>query len=165
MFQMQMKVKIKYCYTRYFRANGSTNQDVFQPKTFLIPRGIIPQNFSSLGFAVSEELGNKQTNKQIHSLTDWRFYRVITLNLDVYLDHYKIFCTIPSLEQKYSNLISPLLSFLHLNPNCEVGQQEMNSKYFCSQVIPFNNLIISAIHCSKKPLFIPKLNSIIYHNI
>ena len=42
----------------------------FKPKTFLIPRGIIPQNFSSLGFAVSEELGNKQTHRQNHSLTD-----------------------------------------------------------------------------------------------
>ena len=53
-------------YTCYFPDNGSTNPDVFQPKTFLIPRGIIPQNFSSLGFAVSEELGNKQTNRQTH---------------------------------------------------------------------------------------------------
>ena len=63
---------------------GLMNPDVFQPKTFLIPRGIIPQNFRSLGFAVSEELGNKQTNKHTNSLTDWRFYRVIlvTLNLD-----------------------------------------------------------------------------------
>ena len=42
-------------------SNGSTNSDVFQPKIFLILRGIIPQNFSSLGFTVSEELGNKQT--------------------------------------------------------------------------------------------------------
>ena len=52
----------------YFPANGSTNPDVFQPKTFPIPRGIIPQNFSSLGFAVSEELGNKQTHKLTHIL-------------------------------------------------------------------------------------------------
>ena len=52
--------------TCYFPADGSTNPDVFQPKTFPIPRGIIPQNFSSLGFTVLEELGNKQT----HSLTD-----------------------------------------------------------------------------------------------
>ena len=35
--------------------------------------GIIPQNFSSQGFAVSEELGNKQTD----SLTDWCFDREI----------------------------------------------------------------------------------------
>ena len=44
--------------TCYFPANGSTNPDVFQPKTFSIPRGIIPQNFSQLGLAVAEELGN-----------------------------------------------------------------------------------------------------------
>ena len=37
--------------------------------------GIIPQNFSSLGFAVSEELGNKQTD----SLTDWCFDGVIEM--------------------------------------------------------------------------------------
>ena len=74
----------------YFPANGSTNPDVFQPKTFPIPRGIIPQNFSSLGFAVSEELGNKQTNTQTHSLTDWRFYRVILITylyLTVKINH------------------------------------------------------------------------------
>ena len=68
-------------YTRDFPANGSTNPDVFQPKTFSIPRGIIPQNFSLLGFAVLEELGNKQTNnqtnKQTDSLTDWCFDREI----------------------------------------------------------------------------------------
>ena len=65
-------------YTCYFLANGSTNPDVFQPKTFPIPRGIFPQNFILLGFAVSEELGNKQTHTQTHSLTDWRFYREMT---------------------------------------------------------------------------------------
>ena len=37
-------------------------------------REIIPQNFCSLGLTVSEELGNKQTNTQTHSLTDWRFF-------------------------------------------------------------------------------------------
>ena len=61
-------------WTRYLPANGATNSDIFYPKTFLFPRGIIPKNFSSLGFAVSEELGNKQTNRLNHSLTDWRFY-------------------------------------------------------------------------------------------
>ena len=65
-------------YTRYFPANGLTNPDVFQPKTFSIPRGIIPQNFSSLGFAVSQELGNKQTHTQTHSLTFYCFDRVIS---------------------------------------------------------------------------------------
>ena len=64
-------------YTRYFPANGSTNPDVFLPKTFFIPREIIPHKFSSLGFAVSEELGKKQTKIQTHSLTDWCFYRVM----------------------------------------------------------------------------------------
>ena len=64
-------------YTRHFPANGSTNPDAFQPKTFSIPTGIIPQNFKLLGFAVSEELGNKQTNKQTHSLTDCCFDREI----------------------------------------------------------------------------------------
>ena len=52
----------------------------FSLKTSSSQRGIIPQNFSSLGFAVSEELGNKQTNNQTDSLTDWRFYRVIDLD-------------------------------------------------------------------------------------
>ena len=47
----------------YFPANGSTNPVVFQPKPFCIPRGIIPQNLSSLGFALLEELGNKQTDR------------------------------------------------------------------------------------------------------
>ena len=42
----------------------------FKPKTFLIPRGIIPQNFRSLGFVVSEELGNKQTNRQTNALIE-----------------------------------------------------------------------------------------------
>ena len=60
-------------YTRYFPTNGSTNPECFQLKTFSIPRGIISQNFSSLGFAVSEELGNKHTD----SLTDQRFDREI----------------------------------------------------------------------------------------
>ena len=61
----------------YIPANGSTNPNVFQPKTFPIPSGIIPQNFSSLGFAVSEELGNIQTQRLTHSLTDWCFDREI----------------------------------------------------------------------------------------
>ena len=43
------------------------NPDVFQPKTFPIFRGIIPQNFS--------EQTNKNTDRLTHSLIDWRFYR------------------------------------------------------------------------------------------
>ena len=65
-------------YTRYFPANVSTNPDVLQPKTFSIPRGIIPQNISSLRFAVSEEFGKIQTDRQTDSLTDWRFERGIS---------------------------------------------------------------------------------------
>ena len=62
-------------------ANSSKNLDVFLFKTICTPREIIPQNFRSLGFAVSEELGNKQTNRLTFSLTDWRFYRMICLFL------------------------------------------------------------------------------------
>ena len=50
----------------------------FLPKTFSIPRGIIPKNFSSLGFAILKELGNKQTNKHTNSLTDCCFYNEIS---------------------------------------------------------------------------------------
>ena len=39
----------------------------------LFPRAIIPQNFSSFGFVVLEELRNKQTNTQTHSLTSYCF--------------------------------------------------------------------------------------------
>ena len=46
-----------------FPANGWTNPEVFQPKAIRIPRKIFPQNFSSLGLTVLEELGNKQTEK------------------------------------------------------------------------------------------------------
>ena len=70
-------------YTCYFPANRSTNPDEFQPKTFLIPRGIIPQNSMSLGFVITEEIGNiLQTD---HSLTDKRFYRVIIYIYVAYL--------------------------------------------------------------------------------
>ena len=45
----------------------------FSLKSFAPPtRGIIPQNFSSLGFVVSEELGNRQT----HLLTSYCFRRL-----------------------------------------------------------------------------------------
>ena len=71
-----LKARVQHC-TRYFLANGLTNPDIFQPKTFLILREIIPQNFSLLGFADLEKLGNKQTNRQTHSLTDKCFYRVM----------------------------------------------------------------------------------------
>ena len=57
-----------FCF--YFLANGLTNLDVLWHKTFLIPREIIPQNFSSSGLVILEELGNKQTDRLTHSLTD-----------------------------------------------------------------------------------------------
>ena len=70
----------------YLPAHGSTNPDVFKPKTFSIPRGIISKNFRLLGFTVSEELGNKQTNKHTHSLTDWCFDREIA---DILLNNHE----------------------------------------------------------------------------
>ena len=99
----------------YFPANGSTNPDVFQPKTFCIPRGIIPQNFSSLGFAVSEELGNKHPNRQTDSLIDWRFYRVntnyhlickkqFTLNLFSFLNIFLIYLSRVEAKMLYSKI-------------------------------------------------------------
>ena len=54
----------------------------FKPKTFLIPRGIIPKNFSSLGFTVLEEL-REHSNTQTHSLTDWCFHREKIFTLSV----------------------------------------------------------------------------------
>ena len=74
----------------FFRFSGEpgTGPGFFQPKTFSIPRGIIPQNFSSLGFAVSQELGNKQTHRltDIQALlqSDWGF--VLTLTLRISMD-------------------------------------------------------------------------------
>jgi len=59
----------------YFPINGLTNPEVFLPKTFWIPRRIIPQNFSSSGLVSFEELGNKQIN----SLTSYCFRRRIEL--------------------------------------------------------------------------------------
>ena len=52
----------------YFPANGLTNLDVFKPKTIGTLKGIIPQNFSSLGFAVLKALGNKQTDDSLHPI-------------------------------------------------------------------------------------------------
>ena len=55
-------------YTPYFLVNGLPNLRVLYPKTIYTPRGIIPQNFSSLGLAISEESGNKQQT-DIHKYT------------------------------------------------------------------------------------------------
>ena len=46
--------------------------------TFFIPRGLIPQNSSSLRFAISEELGNKQTNTHTNSLTEHSIAFIVT---------------------------------------------------------------------------------------
>ena len=72
----------------YFPANASTNSDIFLPKTFCIPREIIIRNFSYSGLVVSEELGNKQINKQTYSLTSYCLYRVISVPHAPFSDAY-----------------------------------------------------------------------------
>ena len=52
---------------------------LFSLKKFYSSRAIIPQNFSSSGLVVPEELGNKQTHRLTHSLTSYCFYRVILI--------------------------------------------------------------------------------------
>ena len=47
-----------------FSANILLHRNAFEPKTICTPRVIIPEKFSSIDAAVSEELRNKQTNKQ-----------------------------------------------------------------------------------------------------
>ena len=42
----------------------------FQPKTFCTSRRIFPEILSLIDAAVSEQLGNKQTHRQTHRLTD-----------------------------------------------------------------------------------------------
>ena len=62
-------------YIRYFPANGSTNPDVFNLK------GNHPSKFQLAGvrrFGGVREHPNRHTHKLTHSLTDWRFYRVIS---------------------------------------------------------------------------------------
>ena len=62
-----MRAALYTLYFFHFPGNSSTNPDVFSLKpSASTARRIIPENFSSFGFAVSVELGNKQTN----SLTD-----------------------------------------------------------------------------------------------
>ena len=51
-----------------YPANGSTNPDVFQPKTFSIPRGIIPQISARWGCRFGGV--GEQTYKQTDRLTD-----------------------------------------------------------------------------------------------
>ena len=106
----QYRCYFSHHYTRYFPANGSTNPDVFQPKTFSIPKGIIPQNFRSLGFAVSEEQG---TSKQTHSLTDWCFDREINNNKWNMIDFQ--FQSASSLKERLTKFTVSLLLFLKLD--------------------------------------------------
>ena len=131
-------------YSFYFPAKGYTNLDVSQPKTFLIPREIIPHNFSLLDFAVSEELGNKQKDRQTHrqtdSLTDWCFYKVMTKSILLciimyqWLRHYTCsdFC-----KTSYHLLISPPPTYLpntlkiHTGENKIDRQSRMWRQYTC----------------------------------
>ena len=55
---------------------------------FTIKRGIIPQNFSSIDGAVSEELWNKQIYRQTDSLTSYCFRGRYSVNLNLF--EYKI---------------------------------------------------------------------------
>ena len=57
----------------WFFGKRFVNPDFFQSKTICIPRGIIPKNFSSLGLAMLKQIENKQSNKQIDSLTSSLF--------------------------------------------------------------------------------------------
>ena len=51
-----------------FPANGWSNPNVFKPETIFTPREIFPQNYSSLGLTISEELRKKQTDKLTDNL-------------------------------------------------------------------------------------------------
>ena len=73
-------------YSRYFPAYGTTNP------------GIIPQNFSSLGFVVSEELGNIQTYSFTDRLVLW--YKLHNLGFLSNLVHNFIF-PLPKSYRKY----------------------------------------------------------------
>ena len=70
----------------------------------------IPQNFSSLGFAVSEELGNKQTD----SLTDWCFDREIRIAGE-WNKYFEIKGKFEE-EFKFSNLIVNGRAVVHFAP-------------------------------------------------
>ena len=125
-------------YSFYFPAKGQTNLDVSQPKTFLIPREIIPHNFSLLGFAVSEELGNKQTDRQTDSLTDWCFYEVMTKSILLciimyqWLRHYICsgFC-----QTSYHLLISPPPAYLPNTLKIHTGENKLTARVECGASI------------------------------
>ena len=56
------------------RLFSRTNPEVSLPRSFCIPREILPQNFSSLGLTALEELWNKQTHKLTNILLQNIFY-------------------------------------------------------------------------------------------
>ena len=62
----QMSAPFMLCFFFNFLRTVGRIWKFFLPKTICNPRGIIPQNFSLLGLAVLEELGNKQINTQTH---------------------------------------------------------------------------------------------------
>ena len=129
-------------YKFYFPANGSTNTDVFQPKSFQILRGIIPQNFSSLGFAVWEKLGNRQTDRQTHSLTDRCFTRITYFCKDKY-PLYKPCHTLNILPSILKS--SPYLNFIILKTFPSVWYPTQNIQ----DTLISSNSIVSSIylHC------------------
>ena len=106
----------------------------FQPKTFSIPRGMIPQNFSSLGFAVSQELGNKQTHTQTHSLTFYCFDRVIfalysSQNIRAVYEPTQLFhmtLNVIDIEDHQVLKYQPLGPFIHVHIPIEGHIQQMS---------------------------------------
>ena len=92
-------------YTCYFPANGSTNPDVFYPKT----KGNHPSKFQLAGvcrFGWVREHPNRQTDRQTHSLTDWCFDREISI-YEKYLI-YNIWFALERniVEREYTKMIS-----------------------------------------------------------
>ena len=131
----------------YFPANGLTNQEDFQPKTICTPRAIIPQNFSSLGFSVLEELGNKQTHRLNHSLTSYCLSQMLNIyNIYIHQDHRKI------LIQDFSALIflkcekTYLYVILATQHNlCMYGREELN--HFSLSLLYSNTMFVCLFAC------------------
>ena len=63
MERIKGKDSVRMVLEAYFRFSGEqiAQSLCVKPKTICTPSGIIPQNYSSLGSAVAEELRNKQT--------------------------------------------------------------------------------------------------------
>ena len=123
-------------------ANGSTNPDGFQSKTFFIPRGITPQFFSLLGFTVSDELGNKQTDRltdRLALLQSYFYYYIryaISLIIKEVLDIEKSKIT-TIFQWRSHQYIEKVV--LHLNPPIPTyASQGESSLYFSARwVSPF----------------------------